>query len=54
MTASARDADNATISRTLLLAPKTVRNQVSALLARLGATDRADAGRIARPAGLGQ
>jgi DNA-binding NarL/FixJ family response regulator len=50
----ARDADNATISRTLHLAPKTVRNQVSALLAKVGAGDRGGAARIARQAGLGQ
>jgi DNA-binding NarL/FixJ family response regulator len=49
----ARDADNATISRTLHLAPKTVRNQVSVLLTRIGAADRGAAARIARAAGLG-
>jgi DNA-binding NarL/FixJ family response regulator len=49
----ARDADNATISRTLHLAPKTVRNQDSALLAKIGAADRGAAARIARAAGLG-
>lgn len=49
----AQGADNATISRRMHLAPKTVRNQVSALLPRVGASDRAAAGEIARQAGLG-
>jgi DNA-binding NarL/FixJ family response regulator len=53
LTLLAEDADNATISRRMHLAPKTVRNQVSALLARLGAADRAAAGELARRAGLG-
>jgi DNA-binding NarL/FixJ family response regulator len=48
----AEGADNLTISRTLHLAPKTVRNQVSALLDRIGAPDRAAAGHAARAAGL--
>ncbi len=48
----AEGADNLTISRALHLAPKTVRNQVSALLDRIGVTDRATAGRAARAAGL--
>jgi DNA-binding NarL/FixJ family response regulator len=48
----AEGADNLTISRALHLAPKTVRNQVSALLDRIGVTDRATAGRAARTAGL--
>jgi DNA-binding NarL/FixJ family response regulator len=48
----AEGADNLTISRTLHLAPKTVRNQVSALLDRVGAPDRAAAGHAARAAGL--
>lgn len=48
----AADADNATISRTLHLAPKTVRNQVSALLVRLGVPSRAAATVVARKAGL--
>jgi DNA-binding NarL/FixJ family response regulator len=49
----ARGLDNTTIARQLHLAPKTIRNQVSALIAKLGATDRADAMRVARAAGLG-
>lgn len=48
----AAGADNAAISRTLHLAPKTVRNQVSALLDRLGVADRAAAAEIGRQAGL--
>ncbi|WP_426507419.1 response regulator [Dactylosporangium sp. McL0621] len=48
----AEGADNQTISRALHLAPKTVRNQVSALLDRIGAPDRAAAGQAARTAGL--
>lgn len=47
-------ADNLTISRTLHLAPKTVRNQVSTLLDRIGVADRATAGQAARAAGLGR
>jgi DNA-binding NarL/FixJ family response regulator len=49
----ADDADNATIGRALHLAPKTVRNQVSALLDRLGVPTRAAAAGVARRAGLG-
>jgi DNA-binding NarL/FixJ family response regulator len=45
-------ADNLAISRTLHLAPKTVRNQVSALLDRIGAADRREAADIGRDAGL--
>lgn len=45
-------ADNLTISRVLHLAPKTVRNQVSALLDRIGVPDRAAAADAARAAGL--
>lgn len=45
-------ADNATISRRLHLAPKTVRNQVSALLDRLGLPDRRAAEELGRTAGL--
>jgi DNA-binding NarL/FixJ family response regulator len=48
----ARRADNATISRTLHLAPKTVRNQLSALLDRLGLPDRVAAEELGRSAGL--
>ena len=46
-------ADNATISRALHLAPKTVRNQVSALLDRLRVADRQAAQELGRNAGLG-
>jgi DNA-binding NarL/FixJ family response regulator len=46
--------DNAAIARVLHLAPKTIRNQVSALLDKLGAADRAEAIRLGRSASLGQ
>ena len=49
----AQGLDNTTIARQLHLAPKTIRNQVSALIDKLEATDRADAIRLARAAGLG-
>lgn len=49
----ARGANNATISKTLHLAPKTVRNQVSALLDRLRVADRQGAEQLGRNAGLG-
>lgn len=45
--------DNPTIARQLGYAPKTIRNLVSALLAKLGATSRSDAALLARQAGLG-
>lgn len=45
--------DNPTIARQLGLAPKTIRNLVSEMFTKLGASDRADAVRIARNAGLG-
>jgi len=45
--------NNAQIASTLYLAPKTVRNNVSNILAKLHATDRADAMIRAREAGLG-
>ncbi|HEX7106205.1 MAG TPA: response regulator transcription factor [Acidothermaceae bacterium] len=48
----AHGADNAAISRSLHLAPKTVRNQISALLDRLGVPDRRAAQELGRSAGL--
>jgi DNA-binding NarL/FixJ family response regulator len=45
--------NNAQIAQELYLAPKTVRNNVSTILAKLQATDRADAIIRARDAGLG-
>lgn len=45
--------NNAQIAQELYLAPKTVRNNVSNILAKLQATDRADAIIRARDAGLG-
>lgn len=45
--------DNTAIARQLGYAPKTIRNLVSELLAKIGAVDRAAAVRIARAAGLG-
>jgi len=49
----ARGYDNATISRRLVLSPKTVRNHVSNVLAKIGAEDRAKAIIRAREEGLG-
>ena len=49
----ARGYDNPRISRTLVLSDKTVRNHVSTILAKLDASDRADAVMRARRAGLG-
>lgn len=49
----AQGLDNPTIARQLGFAPKTIRNLVSELLAKLDAEDRADAIRIGRQAGLG-
>ncbi|RVW08476.1 DNA-binding response regulator [Prescottella agglutinans] len=49
----ARGHDNATISRRLVLSPKTVRNHVSNVLAKLGLPDRSAAIVRAREAGLG-
>jgi DNA-binding NarL/FixJ family response regulator len=46
--------DNAAIGRALGLATKTVRNQVSLLLTKIGVTDRAAAVAVARDAGLGR
>jgi DNA-binding NarL/FixJ family response regulator len=45
---------NTQIASTLFLAPKTVRNNVSAILSKLQATDRAEVIIRARDAGLGQ
>lgn len=50
----AAGADNAAIGRSLGLATKTVRNQVSLLLTKIGVADRAAAVAIARDAGLGR
>ncbi|GGD12936.1 response regulator [Nocardioides daphniae] len=50
----ARGHDNPTIARRLVLSPKTVRNHVSNVLAKIGAADRTDAVIRARDAGLGQ
>jgi DNA-binding NarL/FixJ family response regulator len=44
---------NVAIAGRLSVAPKTVRNSVSMILAKIGAEDRADAVRLAREAGLG-
>jgi len=44
---------NQAIARRLFLSPKTVRNQVSLILTKLGARDRAEAAERARAAGLG-
>ncbi|MFD7006555.1 response regulator [Rhodococcus jostii] len=49
----ARGYDNASISRRLVLSPKTVRNHVSNVLAKLGVPDRPAAIVRARDAGLG-
>lgn len=48
----ARGYDNATIARRLFLAEKTVRNRVSAIMARLQVATRAEAIALARDAGL--
>jgi two-component system, NarL family, response regulator DesR len=48
----ARGDETARIARRLGVAPKTVRNHVAAITGKLGARDRADAGRLAREAGL--
>jgi DNA-binding NarL/FixJ family response regulator len=44
---------NADIAAALFLSPKTVRNYVSAIFAKLQVADRAEAGLVARAAGLG-
>jgi len=50
----ARGLDNQTIARELFLTPKTVRNHVSNVLAKLNAADRSQAIVIARRSGLGR
>jgi DNA-binding NarL/FixJ family response regulator len=50
----ARGLDNQTIARELVLTPKTVRNHVSNVLAKLNAGDRSQAIVIARRSGLGE
>jgi DNA-binding NarL/FixJ family response regulator len=50
----ARGLDNRRIARALFLSEKTVRNHVSAVLAKLEVPDRAEAVARARRAGLGQ
>jgi DNA-binding NarL/FixJ family response regulator len=50
----ARGLDNDAIARTLFLSPKTVRNYVSIVAAKLGVSNRAAAVARARDAGLGQ
>jgi DNA-binding NarL/FixJ family response regulator len=49
----ARGFDNATISRRLVLSPKTVRNHVANVLNKIGASDRSAAIVTAREGGLG-
>jgi DNA-binding NarL/FixJ family response regulator len=49
----AAGADNFAIARATGVAPKTVRNQVSTLIDKLGVRDRADAMHVGREAGLG-
>ncbi len=48
-----RGLGNIAIARELCLSDKTVRNQVSTILTKLGAADRAEAIELARQAGLG-
>ncbi|GAA0379331.1 response regulator transcription factor [Microbispora corallina] len=50
----ARGLDNTAIARRLFLAEKTVRNRVSAIMAKLPAASRAEAIAIARDAGIGR
>jgi len=49
----ARGYDNTTISRRLVLSPKTVRNHVTNVLGKIGAADRSAAIVAARESGLG-
>ena len=50
----AKRQTNAEIATTLFLSQKTVRNYVSAIFTKLAVADRAEAGLVARTAGLGQ
>ena len=50
----AQGLDNPTIARELFLTPKTVRNHVSNVLAKLNAGDRSQAIVMARRSGLGK
>lgn len=50
----ARGFDNTTISRRLVLSPKTVRNHVANVLSKIGAADRSAAIVAGREGGLGQ
>lgn len=50
----ARGLDNSAIGKTLYLSEKTVRNYVSGIFAKLGASSRAEAVVSAREAGLGE
>ncbi len=50
----ARGLDNTAIARRLVLSPKTVRNRVSDVLAKLHARTRAEAVSMARDAGIGE
>jgi len=49
----ARGFENATISQRLVLSPKTVRNHIANMLAKLSLKDRAAAIIAAREAGFG-
>jgi len=49
----AQRSTNAEIAERLFLSPKTVRNYVSAIFSKLQVADRAEAGLVARAAGLG-
>jgi DNA-binding NarL/FixJ family response regulator len=52
LTLVARGYTNTAIARHLVVSPKTIRNHVSNILTKLHASDRHDAARIARDAGL--
>jgi DNA-binding NarL/FixJ family response regulator len=53
LTLLARGLDNSTIARELLLSPKTVRNHVSNIFAKINVTDRAQAIVLAHQHGVG-